>query len=162
MRPQSAIVKTRDFGQGVEAAAMSVASEILKLLQVTKDSEIGICAENAFQLRQIGDLVTAEMLTQGEGSKEVVRIMLELTLLTWNSENHNIIKRALTGISIASFEPVEPISEAGDWTSLIYWTALDVGVNPINVNLLLRGPLVLTAVIRDLNIVSKRRVFRLA
>ncbi len=71
MRPQSAIVETSDFGQGVEAAAMSVASEILKLLQFAKDSEIGVCAEDAFQLGQIGDLVTAEMLAQGrwiEGS----------------------------------------------------------------------------------------------
>ena len=37
MRPQSAIVETSDFGQGVEAAAMGVAGEILKLLQFTKD-----------------------------------------------------------------------------------------------------------------------------
>ena len=62
MRPQSAIVETSEFGQGVEAAAMGVAGEILKLLQFTKDSEIGVCAEDAFQLGQIGDLVTAEML----------------------------------------------------------------------------------------------------
>ena len=71
MRPQSAIVETSDFGQGVEAAAMSVASEILQLLQFTKDREIGVCAEGAFQLGQIGDLVTAEMLAEGgwiEGS----------------------------------------------------------------------------------------------
>jgi hypothetical protein len=43
MRPQSAIVETSDFGQGVEAAAMSVAGEIMKLLQFPKDSEIGVC-----------------------------------------------------------------------------------------------------------------------
>jgi hypothetical protein len=58
--------------------------------------------------------------------------MLEFTLLAWDSENYKIINWALTGISIASFEPVEPISEARDWTSLAYWVALDVGVNPIN------------------------------
>jgi hypothetical protein len=90
MRPQSAIVETSDFGQGVEAAAMSVAGEILKLLQFPKDSEIGVGAENAFQLGQIGDLVTAEMLAQGRW-KEVGRIMLEFTLLAWDSENYNII-----------------------------------------------------------------------
>jgi hypothetical protein len=39
--------------------------------------------------------------------------MLEFALLAWDSENYNIINWALTGISIASFEPVEPISEAG-------------------------------------------------
>jgi len=67
--------------------------------------------------------------------------MLELALLGWNSENYNIIDWALTGISIASPEPVEPISETGDWTFLPYWVALDVGVNAINGDLLLRGPL---------------------
>jgi len=51
MRPQSAIVEVSDFGQGVEAAAMGVAGEIVKLLQFPKDSETGVCAENAFQLR---------------------------------------------------------------------------------------------------------------
>ena len=50
MRPQSAIVETSDFGQGVEAAAMGVAGEIVKLLQFPKDSEIGVCAEDALQL----------------------------------------------------------------------------------------------------------------
>jgi hypothetical protein len=40
--------------------------------------------------------------------------MLEFTLLAWDSENYNIINWALAGISTASFEPVEPISEAGD------------------------------------------------
>ena len=50
MRPQSAIVETSDLGQGVEAAAMDVAGEIVKLLQFTKDGEIGVCAEDAFQL----------------------------------------------------------------------------------------------------------------
>jgi len=38
--------------------------------------------------------------------------MLEFTLLAWDSDNYNIINWALTGISIASFEPVEPIAEA--------------------------------------------------
>jgi hypothetical protein len=45
--------------------------------------------------------------------------MLEFTLLAWDSENYNIINWALTGISIASFEPAEPISEAGTGLSCI-------------------------------------------
>jgi hypothetical protein len=36
---------------------------------------------------------------------------------------------------------VEPISEAGIGLFLPYWVALDVGVNYINGDLLLRGPL---------------------
>jgi hypothetical protein len=48
--------------------------------------------------------------------------MLEFTLLARDSENYNIINWALTGISIASFEPVEPILEAGIGLScLIGW-----------------------------------------
>ena len=46
---ESAIVEVSDLGKGVEAAAMGVAGEILKLLQFTKDGEIGVRAENAFQ-----------------------------------------------------------------------------------------------------------------
>jgi hypothetical protein len=38
-------------------SAMSVAGEILKLLQFTKDGESGVGTENALQLGQIGDLV---------------------------------------------------------------------------------------------------------
>jgi hypothetical protein len=53
---------------------------------------------------------------RAEGSKEVGRIMLEFTLLARDSENYNIINWTLTGISIASLEPVEPISEA--WIGL--------------------------------------------
>jgi hypothetical protein len=52
-------------------SAMSVAGEILKLLQFTKDCESGVGTENALQLGQIGDLVTTEVLAQGgwiEGS----------------------------------------------------------------------------------------------
>jgi hypothetical protein len=45
--------------------------------------------------------------------------MLEFTLLAWASENYNIINWALTGISIASFEPVKAISEAHGWTFLV-------------------------------------------
>jgi hypothetical protein len=52
-------------------------------------------------------------------------IMLEFTLLAWDSQNCNIcniITWTLAGISIASFEPVEPISEAGIGLScLIGW-----------------------------------------
>jgi hypothetical protein len=32
--------------------------------------------------------------------------MLEFTLLAWDSDNYNIINWTLTGISIASFEPI--------------------------------------------------------
>ena len=52
MRPQSAIVETSDFGQGVEAAAMSVAGEILEAASVSgKDSEIGVLCRGRVSVR---------------------------------------------------------------------------------------------------------------
>jgi hypothetical protein len=43
-------------------------------------------------------------------------------MFAWDSENYNIINWTLTEISIASFEPVEPIPEAGIGLScLIGW-----------------------------------------
>src|SRR5260370_435847 len=48
-----------------------------------------------------------------DGSKDVGRIMLECSVLAWDSENYNIIDWGpWLGISIASFAPVEPISQA--------------------------------------------------
>ena len=91
MRPQSAIVETSDFGQGVEAAAMSVASEILQLLQFTKDREIGVCAEARFSSGRSAILLRRRCWRRADGSKEVGRIMLEFTLLARDSENYNII-----------------------------------------------------------------------
>ena len=68
--------------------------------------------------------------------------MLEFTLLAWDSENYNIINWALTGISIRSLRAGGTHFRGRGLDSLAYWVALDVGVNPINGNLLLRGPLV--------------------
>ena len=77
MRPPCVIVEVSDFGQGVEAAAMGVAGEIVELLQFAKHGQIGFCAESAFQLGQISDLVTAKVLAQdggieGSGSHNVI------------------------------------------------------------------------------------------
>jgi hypothetical protein len=66
--------------------------------------------------------------------------MLEFTLLTGDDENYNIINWVCWERSIASFEPVEAISEVQGWISRLYWVTPDVGVNPINGKLLLRGP----------------------
>ena len=68
--------------------------------------------------------------------------MLEFTLLAWDSENYNIINWALTGISIRVLRACGTHFRGRglDFPGLL--VALDVGVNPINGNLLLRGPLV--------------------
>ncbi len=64
MRPQPVIVEVNDFGQAVEAPTMGVAGEVIELLQFAKDGQIGLGAEDAFQLGQVGDLVTAKMLAK--------------------------------------------------------------------------------------------------
>jgi hypothetical protein len=50
VRPESTIVKMSDFGQGIEAATMSIAGEVIERLEFAKDGEIGTCAEDAFEL----------------------------------------------------------------------------------------------------------------
>jgi hypothetical protein len=47
---------------------MDVAGEIVELLlQFAKHGQIGLCAESAFQLRQISDHVTAKVLAKDRG-----------------------------------------------------------------------------------------------
>ena len=75
--PPPAIVEVSDFGQGVEAATMGVAGEIVELLQFAKHGQIGLGAENAFQLGQISDLVPAKVPAkdrriEGWGSHNVI------------------------------------------------------------------------------------------
>jgi hypothetical protein len=60
---------------------MSVAGQIGELLQFAKHGQIGLCAENAFQLGQISDLVMAKVMAkvlakerriEGSGSHNVI------------------------------------------------------------------------------------------
>ena len=64
VRPESAIVEMGNFRQGVEASAMGVAGEVAELLEFAKYGEIGLCAEGALQLGQIGNLLATEALSQ--------------------------------------------------------------------------------------------------
>ena len=66
--------------------------------------------------------------------------MLEFILVARDSANYNIINWALNGDIARVLPACGAHFKAGDWTFLPYWVALDVGVNPINGNLLLRGP----------------------
>ena len=81
VRPKSTIVEMSDLAQGIEAATMSVAGEIIERLQFAKDGEIGIGAQNPFELGQIGDLVPAKVLAKLRGIEGRGPIMLEFTLL---------------------------------------------------------------------------------
>src|ERR1700722_10063616 len=67
--------------------------------------------------------------------------MLEFTLLARDSENYNIINWVPDGNMYRVLRACGAHFRGRNWTFLPYWVALDVGVNPINGNLLLRGPL---------------------
>ena len=76
VRPQSVIVEVSDFGQSIEAPTMGVTGEVIELLQFAKYRQLGVGAEEAFQLGQLGDLTAAEMLAkdsrlEGSGSHNV-------------------------------------------------------------------------------------------
>src|SRR5262249_6249889 len=87
-----------NFGQRIEAPAMSVAGEVIQLLQFTKDGEIGGCAENALQLGQIGDLVTAKMLAQHGGlERSRSHNVIVHTPRGGDCDNYNIMKERDSG-----------------------------------------------------------------
>jgi hypothetical protein len=69
LEPQAEGIKARYFPQRVEASAMAVASEITELPQFTEDGEVDRGAQDAFELRQIGDLVADQVAAEGQGVK---------------------------------------------------------------------------------------------
>ena len=77
-RPQSVVVKTGDFVQGIVSAAMGVAGEVIQRFEFTEDGDIDRGAESLFQFVQSGDLVAQQKRAQGIGSewKERGLIML--------------------------------------------------------------------------------------
>ena len=64
MRPQSEIVKASDLGQRVKAPAMRVTGEVAEGLQFPEHGEIYLGAEDALEVRQISDLVVAQVLAK--------------------------------------------------------------------------------------------------
>ena len=65
--------------------------------------------------------------------------MLESALLTWNSENYNIINWGSDGDIDRVLRDCGDHFRGRDWMFPPYWVAPDVGVNSINGDLLLRG-----------------------
>ena len=57
MGPQTGLVKASDRSERIEAAAMSIAGEVVEGLEFAKDGEIGGGAQRLFEFRQVGDLV---------------------------------------------------------------------------------------------------------
>jgi hypothetical protein len=61
MRPQTAIIKASDLGQRVEAPAMRIAGAVIELFEFAKYGEGRICAEDPFQLVEVGDFLSAQV-----------------------------------------------------------------------------------------------------
>ena len=61
VRPEPAVIEANAFGESIKATAMRVTGEVAELPQFAKHGEIGLGAEQAFEFRQFGDLMAAEM-----------------------------------------------------------------------------------------------------
>ena len=77
MGPQAGIVEAGAFAEGIVAAAMSIAGQIVEELEFAKDGEIGGGTEDLFEFGQGGDFVPKEVLAEelgveGEGSHNVI------------------------------------------------------------------------------------------
>ena len=77
MGPQAGIVEAGAFAEGIVAAAMSIAGQIVEGLEFAKDGEIGGGTEDLFEFGQSGDFVPQEVLAEelgveGEGSHNVI------------------------------------------------------------------------------------------
>ena len=68
--PQAGSVEAGDFAEGVIAAAMSIAGQVIQEFQFAKHSDVSACAESGSEFGQSRDLVAQEMLAKSSGSKE--------------------------------------------------------------------------------------------
>jgi hypothetical protein len=69
MRPQSVIVKAGDIAQGIVAAAMGIAGEVIERPEFAEDGDIHRGAESLFQFVQGGDLVAQQKHAQSIGAE---------------------------------------------------------------------------------------------
>ena len=69
-RPQAPLIETGNLLERVEGASMGVAGVVRKLLQLAKNSDIGLRAQQLLQLRQCGDAISAQELAQHVSGKE--------------------------------------------------------------------------------------------
>ena len=59
------VIEADDFAEGVVTAAMRVAGEVVQRLELAEDGDSEVGSENALQLRQGGDLVAAQVFSEG-------------------------------------------------------------------------------------------------
>ena len=67
MGPQACSVEARSFAEGIVAAAMSIAGEVIQEFELAKDGEVGTGAESSFKFGQSSDFVAQEMLAESLG-----------------------------------------------------------------------------------------------
>lgn len=60
LRPQSVVLETGDFTQGIESAAMGVAGQVIERFEFAEDGDIDGGAEGVFQFIEGGDFVTQQ------------------------------------------------------------------------------------------------------
>ena len=65
--PQADVVEAGGFAEGIVAAAMGIAGEVIQELEFSKDGEVSAGAESSFELGQSGDFVAQEMLAESLG-----------------------------------------------------------------------------------------------
>ena len=65
--PQACVVEASGFAEGIVAAAMSTAGEVIQKLELAKDGEVGGGTESALEFRQGCDFVAEQVFAEGLG-----------------------------------------------------------------------------------------------
>src|SRR2546427_10515314 len=66
--PQACVVEASGFAEGIVAAAMGIAGEVIQKLELAKDGEVGGGTESAFEFGQGCDFVAGEGVAEEMGS----------------------------------------------------------------------------------------------
>src|SRR6266478_3403687 len=67
VRPETTIVETSDFLQGVIAAAVSVAGPVVQQLEFSEHRDVHVCIQSTFQIRECCNFVSPQILPQDLG-----------------------------------------------------------------------------------------------
>jgi len=65
--PQACVVEASGFAEGIVAAAMGIAGEVIQKLELAKDGEVGGGTESALEFGQGCDFVAEQVFAEGLG-----------------------------------------------------------------------------------------------
>jgi len=68
--PQADVVEACNFAKGIEAAAVSIAGQVIQEFELAKDGEVGSGAQSTLEFGQGGDLVAQQVLAELVGIEE--------------------------------------------------------------------------------------------